>query len=64
MRSHTQSFDIATKTKGPSMTNKIAIALGLALVVFFAVSFYQGWDVHIFLGRKFADLIEYLAFWR
>lgn len=46
------------------MTNKIAVALGLALVALFALSFYLGWDLHIFLGRKFADLIEYIAFWR
>jgi len=46
------------------MTNKIAIALGLAILAFISLSFYLGWDLHIFLGRKFADLIEYLAFWR
>ena len=46
------------------MTNKIAIALGLAILVLVGLSLYLGWDLHIFLGRKFADLIEYLAFWR
>lgn len=46
------------------MTNKIAIALGLAIIALFVLSAILGWDIHIFLGRKLGELIEYLAFWR
>lgn len=46
------------------MTNKIAIALGLMIILLFALSSVFGWELHVFLGRKFADLVEYLAFWR
>jgi len=47
------------------MTNKIAIALGLFILLIFALDYYViGADIHIFLGRKMGDLIEYLAFWR
>ncbi len=47
------------------MTNKIAIALGLLLLsVVLMDTLLFGWDLHIFLGRKLVELIEYLAFWR
>jgi hypothetical protein len=47
------------------MTNKIAIALGLFILAIFALDYYViGADIHIFLGRKLGDLIEYMAFWR
>lgn len=47
------------------MTNKLAVILALLVVgVFCADLFYFGWDLHIFLGRKLADFIEYVAFWR
>jgi len=47
------------------MTNKIAIALALLILGLFALDHYvfQA-DIHIFLGRKLGELIEYLAFWR
>ncbi len=47
------------------MTNKIAIALALAIAALFAVdAFYLNGELPLFLGRKFAELIEYVAFWR
>lgn len=46
------------------MTNSIAIGLGLFIIAAFAVNFAMGWDGHIFLARKLADAIEWLAFWR
>lgn len=47
------------------MTNRLAIVLGaLVLAVIAADLLIYGWDLHIFLGIKLVDLIEYLAFWR
>ncbi len=46
------------------MTNRIALGLGLFLVAFFALNFALGLDWHIYLGRKFLELIRALAFWR
>ncbi len=47
------------------MTNKIAIALGVViLAVILLDALVYDWDLHIFLGRKLVELIEYLAFWR
>jgi hypothetical protein len=47
-----------------AMTNGIAIGLALAIVALFAASAVMGWDLHIFLGRKLVDLIDWIAFWR
>ncbi|MGR3321598.1 MAG: hypothetical protein ACU0DK_06685 [Pseudooceanicola sp.] len=47
------------------MTNQIALALGLtlaALVALDAVVF--DWSNCLFLAKKLADLIEWIAFWR
>ena len=47
------------------MTNSLSIILGLLLVGGIALDIYvTGGDSLIFLARKFADLIEWLAFWR
>ena len=47
------------------MTNRIAIALFLMIVVFFIVDhFWLHLDAPFFIARKFTDLVEYLAFWR
>jgi hypothetical protein len=47
------------------MTNTIAICLGLLLFAALAVDYSQyDWEKSIFLMRKFADLIEWMAFWR
>ena len=48
-----------------TMTNRLAILLGLALLVAFAVDITLYGDAHmIFLGKKLAELIEWMAFWR
>lgn len=46
------------------MTNRIAIGLGLFLTLALVMNFALGLDWHIFLGRKFLDLIRAIAIWR
>ena len=47
------------------MTNRIAIALGLTLALLFGLDMvvFDGSNA-LFLAKKFADLIEWIAFWR
>jgi hypothetical protein len=47
-----------------AMTNRIALGIGLFICAAFALSFVLGLDWHIYLGRKFMDLIRLIAFWR
>ncbi|WP_081780754.1 hypothetical protein [Sulfitobacter noctilucicola] len=48
-----------------ALTNTIAIILAIILIVAGLVDvFYFGTEHMIFLGKKLADLIEYIAFWR
>ncbi len=47
------------------MTNRIALALLALIALFFIVDaawFHLG--ASLFLARKFADFVEWLAFWR
>lgn len=47
------------------MTNRLAIFLGVVLVVvFIADRLYFGGTLPVFLGRKGLEFIEWLAFWR
>ena len=47
------------------MTNRIAICLGLFLLIAVAVDVYHfGTDHLLFLGKKLFELIEWVAFWR
>jgi len=47
------------------MTNKIALMLGLLIVGAIVVDvMYYGTEHIVFLAKKMADLIEWLAFWR
>ncbi|MCG7492353.1 glyceraldehyde-3-phosphate dehydrogenase [Thalassobius sp. Cn5-15] len=47
------------------MTNQIAIALGLLIVAFIGGDLLlTGGDTLLFLGKKFDEFIEWLAFWR
>ncbi len=49
----------------PPMTNRIAIALVLMVAAFFlADHFFLHLGAALFLARQFAELVEYLAFWR
>jgi len=47
------------------MTNKIALVLGfLIIAAIFADYVIFGPEHLLFLGKKFFELIEWLAFWR
>jgi len=47
------------------MTNQIAIFLGLMIVAGFGIDWAVfGGDNILFLLRKLADMIEWMAFWR
>jgi hypothetical protein len=47
------------------MTNRLAIWLVLLLAAFVALDhFVLGWGAPVYLGRKFMELIQYIAFWR
>lgn len=47
------------------MTNSIALTLGLLIVGIVTLDVLMFGTEHlIFLGKKLADLIEWLAFWR
>lgn len=47
------------------MTNRIAFVLALLIIGAIAIdSFYFGTEHIIFLAKKMAELIEWLAFWR
>jgi len=52
--------------RGPfTMTNRLALILAAILLALLALD-YVVFDLKnaIFLARKFADLTEYIAFWR
>jgi hypothetical protein len=47
------------------MTNTLSILLGLLIVGGICLDFYiYDSDNLLFLGKKFADLVEWMAFWR
>lgn len=47
------------------MTNRIAIALALLIIgLFLADHLLLHLDLSLFLARQFADLIEWVSFWR
>lgn len=47
------------------MTNTIAIWILILIAAFVAVdAAFFAWDLSLFLGRKFADLLWWMAFWR
>lgn len=47
------------------MTNRIAIFLGLFLLIVTVADIMIYGDTHvIFLGKKLFELIEWIAFWR
>jgi hypothetical protein len=46
------------------MTDRLALILALCLAALVAANFVWGWELEIFLGRKLADAIDWLAFWR
>jgi hypothetical protein len=47
------------------MTDRIALSLGLLIVVALGLDLYFfGSDHMVFLGKRIYELIEWLAFWR
>lgn len=47
------------------MTNSVALVLGVLVVGGIALDVYLfGLDHAVFLGKKLADLIHWMAFWR
>ena len=46
------------------MTNSIAIGLGALIVVLIGLDLWQDTGAIVFLGGKFVDLVQYIAFWR
>ncbi len=47
------------------MTNSIAIFLVLLILAGLGYDYiYNDWSASLFLARKMADMIEWMAFWR
>ncbi len=47
------------------MTNTLAVIFAVLIIgIFSADYFYYHWDLWLILGRRLAQLTEYLAFWR
>lgn len=47
------------------MTNRLALWLGALIIAFFVLDhFVFGWGAGLFLGRRFLDLIDWVAVWR
>ena len=56
---------MATLQERHTMTNRIAIVLGITLLFLLIVDIvFFGATNLVFLGKKFFELIEWLAFWR
>ncbi len=47
------------------MTNRLALILGLLILAALVADVLLAGDEHlVFLGKKLAELIEWMAFWR
>ncbi len=47
------------------MTDRIALWLGLVVLVLIGIDYALVGTLHfLFLGAKFVDLVDYIAFWR
>ncbi|WP_375691266.1 hypothetical protein [Pseudooceanicola sp. LIPI14-2-Ac024] len=47
------------------MTNQIALVIGLTLAALIGLdALLFDWANTLFLAKKFADLVEWMAFWR
>ena len=50
---------------GADMTNRIAIVLALIIIALVVLDWRMAdWANSLFLARKFAELLEWVAFWR
>jgi len=49
----------------PPMDNKTALFLAAVIAgVFLVDQFYLGWDLHMIIAHRLAELIEKMAVWR
>ena len=47
------------------MTNSIALTLALVVIGLIAGDmYYQSGEASLFVAKKFADMLEWMAFWR
>ncbi|WP_226782580.1 hypothetical protein [Oceaniglobus trochenteri] len=46
------------------MTNGIAIGLGALILALIGLDIWLDAGMIVFLGRKFVDLVQHVAFWR
>ncbi len=46
------------------MTNRIALYIGVAIVVFLTLDYALGLGISLYLARRFLDLISLIAVWR
>ncbi|WP_170111670.1 hypothetical protein [Aliiruegeria haliotis] len=45
------------------MSHRSWMILAALVAALIALDLAMGWELHIFLGKRFADLIDWLAFW-
>ncbi len=50
--------------RGDRMTNGIAIGLGALILALIGLDIWLDAGMIVFLGRKFVDLVQHVAFWR
>lgn len=46
------------------MTNRIAVYIGLTIIVILVLDYALGLGIALFLARRFLDLISLVAIWR
>ena len=46
------------------MTNRVAYWIAGVILLALIVNFAAGLDAHVFLGRRFLHLVQWMAFWR
>ncbi|MEL6169047.1 MAG: hypothetical protein AAFR35_10175 [Pseudomonadota bacterium] len=46
------------------MTNRIAVGLVLVIAALIGINFALGLEAHVFLARRFVELVDWAAFWR
>ncbi len=46
------------------MTNRIAVYIGVAILVILALDYALGLGIALYLARRFLDLISLIAIWR
>ena len=46
------------------MTNAVAYWIAGLVLAILVANFALDWQLHVFLGRRFLDLVQWIAFWR